>query len=199
MPADWCSGTATQLRRSVAHAQARSCCGGSSLDSTVDHALVSVEAGKTAFTSEFTLGSIGISLGDVVAFGLTVWASFLVSGFVQFMLDEEVYPRAKLGRGLPYAISRTLHYTILLSGLLLGVAALGFDMTKFTILAGAFTVGVASGCKIFHQFRVRPDTALRTPGKSATGFRWMNRGHRRSHRHTRECRARAQRLGNYRA
>jgi len=112
-----------------------------------------IEAGKTAFTSEFTLGSIGISLGDVVAFGLTVWASFLVSGFVQFMLDEDVYPRAKLGRGLPYAISRTLHYTILLSGFLLGVAALGFDMTKFTILAGAFTVGVGFGLQnIFNNF-----------------------------------------------
>lgn len=112
-----------------------------------------VEAGKTAFTSEFTLGSIGISLGDIVAFGVTVWASFLVSGFVQFMLDEDVYPRAKLGRGLPYAISRTLHYTILLSGFLLGVAALGFDMTKFTILAGAFTVGVGFGLQnIFNNF-----------------------------------------------
>jgi small-conductance mechanosensitive channel len=69
------------------------------------------------------------------------------------MLDEDVYPRAKLGRGLPYAISRTLHYTILLSGFLLGVAALGFDMTKFTILAGAFTVGVGFGLQnIFNNF-----------------------------------------------
>jgi len=112
-----------------------------------------VDAGKTALTSELTLGSIGISLGDVVAFGVTVWASFVVSAFVQFMLEEDVYPRAKLGRGLPYAISRTLHYTILLTGFLLGVAALGFDMTKFTILAGAFTVGVGFGLQnIFNNF-----------------------------------------------
>jgi small-conductance mechanosensitive channel len=124
-----------------------------------------IEAGKTAFTSEFTLGSIGISLGDVVAFGLTVWASFLVSGFVQFMLDEDVYPRAKLGRGLPYAISRTLHYTILLSGFLLGVAALGFDMTKIHDTRRCVHGGRGlRAAKYFQQFRVGPDSALRAPG-----------------------------------
>jgi potassium efflux system protein len=107
----------------------------------------------TALTSELTLGAISISLADVLAFVLAVWASFLVSRFVQFVLDEEVFPHAKLKRGLPYAISRTVHYAILVAGFFLAMGVIGVDMTKFTILAGAFTVGVGFGLQtIFNNF-----------------------------------------------
>jgi small-conductance mechanosensitive channel len=72
---------------------------------------------------------------------------------VQFVLDEEVYPHARLKRGLPYAISRTVHYTILVAGFFLAMGVIGVDMTKFTILAGAFTVGVGFGLQnIFNNF-----------------------------------------------
>lgn len=104
-------------------------------------------------TTDFEAGSISISMGDVLVFGLVVWASFIVSQFVRFILDEEVFPYAHLQRGLPYAISKTLHYAILVTGFLVAVAAMGFDMTKFTILAGAFTVGVGFGLQnIFNNF-----------------------------------------------
>ena len=38
-----------------------------------------------------------------------------------------------------------VHYTILLIGFFVGLAVLGVDLTKVTILAGAFTVGVGFG------------------------------------------------------
>jgi potassium-dependent mechanosensitive channel len=108
---------------------------------------------QRALTTELEVGSISISAGDVIVFGLVVWASFLVSRFVRFILDEEIFPLARLQRGLPYAISNTLHYAILVTGFLVAVAAMGFDMTKFTILAGAFTVGVGFGLQnIFNNF-----------------------------------------------
>jgi small-conductance mechanosensitive channel len=105
------------------------------------------------FTAELNVGSISISLADVIAFGLAVWASFLVSRFVRFVLEEEVFPHAHLKRGLPYAISQTIHYAFLVVGFFIAMAALGLDMTKFTILAGAFTVGVGFGLQnIFNNF-----------------------------------------------
>jgi potassium-dependent mechanosensitive channel len=108
---------------------------------------------RSALTAELKVGSVSISPGDLIAFVLTVWASFLISRFVRFLLDEDVYPRVHLKRGLPYAISNTVHYFILLVGFLLGVAALGFDMTKVTILVGAFSVGVGFGLQnIFNNF-----------------------------------------------
>jgi potassium-dependent mechanosensitive channel len=69
----------------------------------------------------------------------------LLSRFLRFLLEEEVYPRFKLGRGLPYAISSLLHYAILVAGFLLAIAAFGYDLTQFTILAGALGVGIGFG------------------------------------------------------
>jgi small-conductance mechanosensitive channel len=91
------------------------------------------------------VGAVDLSLGGILAFAAAVTASFLVSRFVRFVLAEDVYPRVQLPRGTPYAISTLLHYSILFVGFLIAVAALGYDMTKFTILAGAFGVGLGFG------------------------------------------------------
>ena len=108
---------------------------------------------RAALTAELKIGSLSVSPGDLIAFLLTVWASFLISRFVRFLLEEDVYPRVHLKRGLPYAISNTVHYLILLVGFLVAVAALGFDMTKVTILAGAFSLGVGFGLQnVFNNF-----------------------------------------------
>jgi small-conductance mechanosensitive channel len=108
---------------------------------------------KEALTTPLSIGAITFSLADVLAFFLAVWASFLVSRLVRFVLNEEVFPHARLKRGLPYAISQTVHYLILVAGFFVAMAALGLDMTKFTILAGAFTVGVGFGLQnIFNNF-----------------------------------------------
>jgi potassium efflux system protein len=92
-----------------------------------------------------TRGTLTISLGDVLAFVITVALAFLASRFARFVLEEDVYPRLLLARGLPYALSALIHYAILLLGFLLAVAALGVDMNRVTFLTGAFGVGVGFG------------------------------------------------------
>ena len=100
---------------------------------------------KGVLTAKLTLGSLSISAGDILLFIATVWAAFLLARFINFVLEEDVYPRFSLERGIPYAISTILRYVILLLGFLFAVAAVGFDLTKFTILAGAFGVGIGFG------------------------------------------------------
>jgi small-conductance mechanosensitive channel len=95
--------------------------------------------------AEWGVGAVRLSLGGLLAFAAAVTASFFVSRFVRFILAEDVYPRVQLARGVPYLISTLLHYSILFLGFLIAVAALGYDMTKFTILAGAFGVGLGFG------------------------------------------------------
>ena len=104
-----------------------------------------VENIRAALTAKLEVGSLHVSLGNVLAFLITVWAAFLLSRFLRFILDEDVYPRVHLARGIPYAVSTMLHYAILLVGFFFAVAAMGIDMTKFTILAGAFGVGLGFG------------------------------------------------------
>jgi small-conductance mechanosensitive channel len=95
--------------------------------------------------SELTVGSISVSLGQVLAFALTILAAFWLSRFIRFVLQEDVFVRLDLPSGIPYAITRVLHYFILVWGFWIAVASLEPDMTKFTILASAFGVGLGFG------------------------------------------------------
>jgi small-conductance mechanosensitive channel len=100
---------------------------------------------REVLTATWTVGSFKISPGDVVLFGVTVWASFLVSRILRFVLEEEVYSRVKLAPGLHYSISKMVNYVVLVIGFFVGVALLGFDLTRLTILVGAFGVGLGFG------------------------------------------------------
>jgi potassium-dependent mechanosensitive channel len=100
---------------------------------------------EAALRANLIIGSLNISLGQVFVFIITVWASFLVSRFLRFLLEEDVYHHLHLERGIPQAISTMVHYAVLLLGFFVALAALGVDLTKVTILAGAFTVGVGFG------------------------------------------------------
>jgi small-conductance mechanosensitive channel len=104
-----------------------------------------ITTAEAVLRANLTVGSFSISLGQVLAFLATVWASFAASKFLRFLLDEDVYHHWHLARGIPQAISTMVHYAVLLLGFFIGLAALGVDLTKVTILAGAFTVGVGFG------------------------------------------------------
>jgi len=94
-----------------------------------------------------------ISLGAVAACAFTIWITLLLSRFLRFLLQEEVYHRFHLARGPAYAVSTLVHYVVLLVGFYVAIAALGADMTKFAILAGAFGVGAGFGLQnIFNNF-----------------------------------------------
>jgi small-conductance mechanosensitive channel len=96
---------------------------------------------------------VHISLGAIVAFAITVWITLLLSRFLRFFLQEEVYHRFHLARGPAYAVSTLVHYVVLLVGFYIALAALGADMTKFAILAGAVGVGAGFGLQnIFNNF-----------------------------------------------
>ena len=101
--------------------------------------------GTVVMTTPLTVGAVSLTLGHLVAFFLTIWAAVLISRTLRFFLEQDVYSHFELAPGLPYAISKSLHYAILFGGFLMAVAALGFDMTKFTILVSAFGVGLGFG------------------------------------------------------
>ncbi len=91
------------------------------------------------------VGDLNISLGDVIAFILTIWISILISRFVRFILDEDVYPRLKLSRGVPATISLLINYSIITLGFVAAISAAGMEWSKLAILAGALGVGIGFG------------------------------------------------------
>jgi small-conductance mechanosensitive channel len=90
-------------------------------------------------------GSIAISLGNVLEFFLTVWLAYLLSRFLRFVLQEDVFPRIDLAPGLSYAASSLLNYIILALGFVAALGVLGVDFSKVSIMAGAFGVGIGFG------------------------------------------------------
>lgn len=95
--------------------------------------------------AHLAVGALSISLGGVLTFGLAVWAATLISRFLRFVLEEDVFPRLPLHRGIPHALSLTVHYGVLTLGFLAALAAVGLDLTKFSVLAGALGVGIGFG------------------------------------------------------
>src|SRR6476469_3713974 len=103
--------------------------------------------------AEVAVRSVHFSLGAIVAFILTIWITLLLSRLLRFFLKEEIYDRFHLARGPAYAVSTLVHYGVLLLGFYIAIAALGADMTKFAILAGAFGVGIGFGLQnVFNNF-----------------------------------------------
>jgi len=100
---------------------------------------------ESVLSARIERGTISISLGGILEFVLTVWIAYLLSAFLRFLLEEDIYPRIGLGPGLSYAASSLLNYIILALGFVAGLGVLGVDFSKVTILAGAFGVGIGFG------------------------------------------------------
>ena len=83
--------------------------------------------------------------GKIVAAIFIGWAIYQLSRFARFALQTDFYPRLNLGAGIPYAISTSLHYAMLVVAFLAATHVLGLNMTNFTILVSALGVGVGFG------------------------------------------------------
>jgi len=96
-------------------------------------------------TTPIKMGTVAISLGDILAFIAVVLASILLSRAVRVLLEEDVLPRTNLERGIPHAISNTAAYAVSFIGFILALGAAGIDLSKVTVLAGAFGIGIGFG------------------------------------------------------
>jgi small-conductance mechanosensitive channel len=96
-------------------------------------------------SARLNVGMLSLSLGGVLSLAATLAVAVYTSRFVRFILNEDVLPRLRLGRGVSNAVSATVHQIILIVGFLAALAAGGVDLTQFGILAGALGVGIGFG------------------------------------------------------
>ena len=102
-------------------------------------------AGAVALEARYVRGSFSLSLGDVAVFVLTVGATFALASVVRFVLQEDVYPRIWLPRGVSYAVSTLIRYGIILVGFVVAILVLGVNLDRVTLVAGALGVGIGIG------------------------------------------------------
>jgi small-conductance mechanosensitive channel len=100
---------------------------------------------RTVFDFELALGTLHLSVSNLVVFGVVLWLSIRLSRLLRVVLDEDVWPRFDLPRGAPEAVSKISTYVVLTLGFFLAVAAAGLDLSRLTIIVGALGVGIGFG------------------------------------------------------
>jgi small-conductance mechanosensitive channel len=104
-----------------------------------------LEAVTTILGAPIGYGSVRITLGGLAAFAITLWISWLLARFISAVLEDEVFTRVSLPRGVPFALSKMSHYTVLVFGFIVAVAVLGFEVGNLALLVSALGVGIGFG------------------------------------------------------
>lgn len=90
-------------------------------------------------------GTVNVTLGGMLAFGATLYISWLLSRFVALTLDQAVFTRVSLPRGVPFALTTITRYMILVVGFVIAVATLGFEIGNLALIISALGVGIGFG------------------------------------------------------
>ncbi|HZX40281.1 MAG TPA: mechanosensitive ion channel domain-containing protein [Myxococcaceae bacterium] len=101
--------------------------------------------GRSIVKMSLTVGDVRITLEAIVAALVVVALTWLLTKLVRFILEEELLPRLNLRSGVPVAVSTIVGYVLVVTGWVLAMAALGIDLSKVTLLAGAVGVGIGFG------------------------------------------------------
>jgi len=90
-------------------------------------------------------GAGGATLGGVLGFFVILIAGYGIANAVRFLFREEILRRFHMPRGLPELITSIIYYLLMLIVVLAAVNAAGIELNKFTVLTGAFGVGIGFG------------------------------------------------------
>jgi len=100
---------------------------------------------KWVNTPLFYIGQTPVTLGGVGSAILVFTGSFFVSAFLRRLIGNRLVERFKLPSGMDYAIKRTLHYLVVLLGLVLATQCVGLNLGSFAIIFGFLGVGIGFG------------------------------------------------------
>ncbi|HEY1141979.1 MAG TPA: mechanosensitive ion channel domain-containing protein, partial [Lysobacter sp.] len=100
---------------------------------------------ESILTHTFQIGEIGISLGHVLVFFVSIYVAFWAAKATRYLLQEEVLTRMSLPRGVGNSVASLTYYAVLLLGGLVALTAAGFKMTQLAFIFGALGVGIGFG------------------------------------------------------
>ena len=97
------------------------------------------------FNFGVTVGETRITLWLVLTAGACLYGSLIASRTLQFLMMRKLFAQSRVDPGIGMSIARLVHYAIVLLGILLALATLGFELTNLTIIASALSVGIGFG------------------------------------------------------
>ena len=96
-------------------------------------------------TYPIAFGQISVTLGSILLFLFSVYVAFWIARTVRLVLRDEVLPKMELPRGVDHSISSLSYYALVLIGLMVALAAAGFETSQFALIFGALGVGIGFG------------------------------------------------------
>ncbi len=102
------------------------------------------EGAKKAFFG-FDIGSITISISNMAIAVMLFLFLLFATRLLQRVLSQKIFPQTKLEASVRQSITQVLGYVGLIVALLVGISAIGFDLTNLALIAGALSVGIGFG------------------------------------------------------
>jgi small-conductance mechanosensitive channel len=96
-------------------------------------------------SASLEVGSLKISLGDIVILVLGAVLAFFFARLIRFVLEEDVVTHFSVTASTRQVTSITAYYVVLLLGFFFTLAAAGIQLDRLTVLAGALGVGIGFG------------------------------------------------------
>ena len=126
-----------------------------------------------------TFGQISLTLGNVAMFLLSVFLAFWIAKTIRIILRDEVLANMSLPRGVANSVSSLSYYALVLLGLLVSLAAAGFQIGQLAIVIGALGVGIGlglqhvvdnfvSGLILMFERPIRPGDVIDVSGTTGT-------------------------------
>jgi small-conductance mechanosensitive channel len=94
---------------------------------------------------QWGIGAFRFSFGTALVFVVTVYASVLLARLLRVMLQNDVFSRLELPRGVPATLTMFIRYGVITLGFLLALAVAGIPVDRLTIVFGALGVGIGFG------------------------------------------------------
>ncbi|RKD92278.1 mechanosensitive ion channel family protein [Mangrovibacterium diazotrophicum] len=96
-------------------------------------------------TIERQVGSFIFTWGAIYQFLIIMLVTWGLVTIIKISLNDGNFKRTQRLRGVPAAISITLRMLVAIGGFLFALSAAGIDLTKISIMLGAFSVGIGFG------------------------------------------------------
>jgi potassium-dependent mechanosensitive channel len=93
----------------------------------------------------FTVGGVTISLSNIILAIVLFFVGFTITKAVKSWLEKTYLPATRLDIGLRNSIATSIGYLGIIIAAMMALSTLGLSLDRFTIVAGALSVGIGFG------------------------------------------------------
>lgn len=96
-------------------------------------------------SDQWLIGTLEISLGGILLLILILSVTLIISKIIKVVIEDAIAPHTKLPKGVPFAISVTIRYFLVVLGFIMALSAAGINLGNFGLMAGALGIGIGFG------------------------------------------------------